>query len=542
MPEFRPADLCVVIPTRDRWSILERTVASLRSQTVSGSEIVVVVDGTDQGPRELEGVRIIVKEHGGPGAARNLGARSTDRPLILLLGDDTIPQPDLIERHVARHVAEPATNVAVLGRIDWHPSCARAPVNAWMNWSLTQFDYEGIQGGDAGWGRFYSSNVSIKRALLLDAGGFDEEFPYAAYEDLDLGYRLNEAGMVLRYEGAALALHDHTYGLASLRRRFAAVAAGEWLMVSKHPDFPLYFTRQIRHAESQRKASALWPKIVERVPPSARSLHRLARERANRWYLQHVAHNYLGMWEGQKDLAELKQYLGDAYDESLLRGHTIAVDREFDAAADEDTFYRTSRMYLYDLTVFAMTGTKRPYVAALKSLVRPGARILDWGCGIGADGLRLLEEGYRVSFADFDNPSTEYLKWRLKHRALEADIFDVAAGDAPGGFDAAYSFDVIEHVEDPFAFLDALERRAEIVMVNLLEPDPNDVHPHKPLPIAAIMRHAERKGLLFYAKFHGRSHLIAYRAAEGSATMRLRGRARRLAGTARAWAKEKVIG
>src|SRR5438067_9406396 len=124
-------------------------------------------------------------------------------------------------------------------------------------------------------------------------------------------------------------------------------------------------------------------------------------------------------------------------------------------------------MYLYDLTIFAMSPTKRPYRQALKRLVKPGARLLDWGCGIGADGLRCAEEGYRVAFADFDNPSTEYLRWRLKKRGIEAEVYDIAADDIPGGFDAAYSFDVIEHVDDPIAFLEELEKRAHVVMVNL---------------------------------------------------------------------------
>jgi glycosyltransferase involved in cell wall biosynthesis len=541
MPEFRPSDLCVVIPTRDRWNILERTLASLRSQTVTGFEVVVVVDGTDQRPHELDGARVIVKEHAGPGAARNLGARSTDRRLILLLGDDTIPERDLIERHVNRHIAEPAERVGVLGRIDWHPSCARAPVNAWMDWSGTQFDYAGIKGTDAGWGRFYSSNVSIKRSFLLGVGGFDEEFPHAAYEDLDLGYRLDQQGMVLLYEPAALALHDHTYRVAALHRRFAAVAAGEWLMISKHPDFPPYFANRIRAAESRRKLSAVWPLVVERIPASARWMRRRARDKANTWYLQQVADSFLGMWEGQKDLQELREYLGDDYDESLLRGHSTALDREFDDAADEETFYRTSQMYLYDLTVFAMTGTKRPYRNALKRLVPPGARLLDWGCGIGADGLRLLEEGYRVDLADFDNPSTEYLTWRLKRRGLEADVFDIADDDIPGGFDLAYSFDVIEHVDDPFAFLGEMERRARVVMVNLLEPDPHDAHAHKPLPITALLEHAERNGILYYRKLHGRSHVVAYRVADATVVERVRGRLRRLGGSARARAKAKLI-
>jgi hypothetical protein len=121
-----------------------------------------------------------------------------------------------------------------------------------------------------------------------------------------------------------------------------------------------------------------------------------------------------------------------------------------------------------------------------------------------------MEAGYRVSFADFDNPSTAYLRWRLARRGLEADVLDLDR-DVPGRFDAAYSLDVIEHVEDPFAFLDELERRASVVMVNFLEPDPHDTHLHRPLPIPALLDHAASSGLLRYRRYHGRSHLVIYR-------------------------------
>jgi SAM-dependent methyltransferase len=207
----------------------------------------------------------------------------------------------------------------------------------------------------------------------------------------------------------------------------------------------------------------------------------------------------------------LRDYLGPEFDMSLLRGHAAAVDDEEEQAPDEATFYRTSRMYLYDLTVFAMSGTKEPYLADLTGVVPKGARLLDWGCGIGSDGLDLAERGYRVSFADFDNPSTAYLRWRLERRGLDAEVYDIEKPGIPDGFDAAYSFDVIEHVEDPFAFLAELERRASIVAVNFLEPTPDDTHLHKPLPIPELIDHARRKGLVRYRRYHGRSHFVIYR-------------------------------
>jgi hypothetical protein len=379
-----------------------------------------------------------------------------------------------------------------------------------MDRSSTQFDYRNITTEDAGWGRFYSCNVSLKRSLFVDAGGFNEDFVYY-YEDLDFAYRLNEKGMRLLYEPRARALHLHAYDLASLKRRFEGIARGEWLMKQKHPWFTPFFAERVRAAASSPHASGVWPRIVDSIPSSVSPLRRIAEFRADVWYHQQVAGGFLSVWEGQQDLAELQRYLGDAYDETLLRGHVAAVEREHEAAGDDTGFYRTSQMYLYDLTAFAMTGTKRPYHAVLRGLLPRGSRLLDWGCGIGSDGLRLIDAGYDVSFADFDSPSTRYLRWRLEQRALSVPVYDIEADQVPNQFDAVYAFDVIEHIEDPFAFLSEMERHAALVLVNLLEEDPNDTHLHHHLPIREILDHAERRGIVSYRLFHGRSHLVAYR-------------------------------
>jgi hypothetical protein len=103
----------------------------------------------------------------------------------------------------------------------------------------------------------------------------------------------------------------------------------------------------------------------------------------------------------------------------------------------------------------------------------------------------------------------------MAQRGLDAPIHDLNVG-VPDGFDAAYAFDVIEHVPDPFAFLEEMERRAKLVVVNFLEPEPGDQDLHHELPIRALLDHVARHRLRHYALLHGRSHLALYESAPAS--------------------------
>ena len=511
------ADLVVVIPTRDRWDILRRTLAALAAQTVQGFQVVVVVDGEDQQPPALDGVTVVQVPHGGPGAARNAGVAVTEAPLVLLLGDDMIPRPDLVARHLAQHAEHPAKEVAVLGHVDWHPEVPSSPLRSWIDATGMQFDFGSLAGDDAGWGRFYSCNVSLKRELYDQAGGFDSDFAFY-YEDLDAGWRLGQLGMVLRYEPLAVTDHLHSYDESSYRRRLRGIARGERMMAAKHDWFQPWFRDRFAGAEDLEPSDPVWLTSLPWRGPGS-----WARQGASRAWLTRFAPDYLDAFEGQEELEELQAYLGDDYDEQRLMAHQHLVDEEEHAAPDEATFYRTSQAYLYDLTVFAMSGTKRPYRRMVRRLTAPGSRLLDYGCGIGSDGLRLLDDGRRVEFADFANPSTDYLRWRLARRGIEAPVHDIEAA-VPEGFDLVYCFDVIEHVDDPFGFLHRLESLADLVVVNFLEPTPDDVHVHKPLPIEALLDHVVAHGLVSYRLHHGRSHLVAYRGRAASASERAAGR------------------
>jgi GT2 family glycosyltransferase/2-polyprenyl-3-methyl-5-hydroxy-6-metoxy-1,4-benzoquinol methylase len=511
---FSAPDLSVIIPTKDRWPTLTRTLDALREQTAQGFEVVVVVDGGSECPSDL-GVRTIHRSHAGPGAARNAGVAAVSTPLVLFLGDDMVPSPQLVAAHLTAHDRDPAPEAGVLGHVARHPEVDENGLHRWLDWSATQFNYRGLEpGDDAHWARFYSCNVSLKRQLFLDAGGFDPDFVYY-YEDLDCGFRLGEQGLRLRYEPEALTLHLHQYDWERLVRRFDGVAIGERMMAAKHDWFTPFFRMRAEDALARRRAWSVWPRVVDHVPESVTRLRALAERRANVWYYRRLAPRYLAAYESAGELQELEDYLGDAYDRRKLWNYRREVEQEEESAANEREFFRTSEAYLYDLTVFALSGTKLPYHGDLERIVPPGSRLLDYGCGIGSDGLHLLQRGYDVEFADFDNPSARYLRWRLQRRGIAADVHDVER-DVPSGFDAVYCFDVIEHVDDPLAFLAQLEQHAAVVIVNFLAPSRDDTHLHRPLDIPGLLDYVEQRGLVHHRVYHGRSHLVAYRPARNS--------------------------
>jgi len=115
-----------------------------------------------------------------------------------------------------------------------------------------------------------------------------------------------------------------------------------------------------------------------------------------------------------REETELREYLGSEYDHQRLVDWEAQLEREAERLGDEQALYRTSQAYLYNLTAFAMTRTKEPYLRDLVQLVHPPARLLDYGCGIGSDGLVLAERGYRVEFADFENPKPDSKTYKLK--------------------------------------------------------------------------------------------------------------------------------
>jgi glycosyltransferase involved in cell wall biosynthesis len=463
MADVKPADLAIVIPTRDRWDILGRALASLRNQTVTGFESIVVVDGTDQKPPPVDASRLFVTRRAGPGAARNAGVRATERPIVMFLGDDTIPAPDLVEKHLAAHRRHPERQAGVVGFVDWHPEVANNRINGWLEWSGTQSWYASL--ADEGeqevshW-YFYTSNISVKRELLLETDGFDEDFPFAAFEDLEYGVRLSRLGLRLYYEPGAVCHHLHNYDWPALERRFACMAVSERLMVDMHPDIQAGCLSRMKAATSARALPV--DAFVGTVPRRLRRLDGLIRQQVDRRYHRRLAPTYLRAWDRAAELCELRRYLGEGHDSGRLvyRSEPRSVEPRSVGKPDAEP---SEEERLFALARRGLEGRTDHAVSLLQRCLPAGSSILEYGCGIGTDGLRLAEEGHSVRFADRSGLPLAYLKWRIANRGLSDRVYDLGSEELPAGFDAVFCFDVASPGWDPVALFDQLQNIAPIV-------------------------------------------------------------------------------
>jgi GT2 family glycosyltransferase len=229
-------DVTVVIPTRDRWDVLSRTVEALRGQELDGveAEVVVVDNGSREAAPELPGARLVTEPTPGAAAARNRGVAEARGRLVLFIGDDCPPaEAGFVRGHVEAH-ADGGRPRAVTGRIEWDPAVERTEVMDWLERSGHMVDMERLRRTPPSPETFYTGNVSVPRRALLEVAGFDQRFSGYGYEDLELALRLADRGVEFAHRPDLGVLHSHRYGLERSLARMEAVGRGGRLLHTIH--------------------------------------------------------------------------------------------------------------------------------------------------------------------------------------------------------------------------------------------------------------------------------------------------------------------
>ena len=265
----------VIIPTYNRGDVLCKTLNAYLKQTSFNliKEIIVIDDGSTDNTRcVVENlintfpipVMYLYQENKGPAEARNRGIRAASGKMLLISGDDIAPHPHLIEEHLLYHQKNDfVNNVAVLGKTIFPPREHVTPFMEYIQENGLQFGYPLIENeNDVPFNFFYTSNISIHRDFLLEDNNlFDTEFPYAAWEDIELAYRLKQKSLKIVYNKNAIGYHHHKISFASFRKRQELCGYSACIFYKKHPELEDFL--KINLSKYNSTLSKIMIKLIE---------------------------------------------------------------------------------------------------------------------------------------------------------------------------------------------------------------------------------------------------------------------------------------
>lgn len=235
--------ISVVIPTYNRLDTLAHVIPTLLAQTLPESEFELLVcdsnssDGTAAYlagvAKEHPNVRHLPGSYTGRAMARNAGIDAARGEVVLFNDSDILASPNLLEAHLAHHVAE--RDIAVVG---WEVQVK----------DLAEYAYKRDHPEERGhlhppsrktlsWLYFLTGNASVRRDDLVRVGRFDESFTGYGHEDLELGYRLAHAGLRIRYEPNAVNYHCQDVPHDDQKEKMKLAGRSTVRFFRKHPNF-----------------------------------------------------------------------------------------------------------------------------------------------------------------------------------------------------------------------------------------------------------------------------------------------------------------
>ena len=286
-------ELSVIIPTHNRLERLKQVIQAFERQSYAHDafELIIVSDASTDGTNAfLTSVetplhfRAVLQEHGGPAKARNNGVANAQGTYILFIDDDVVPTPTLIAEHMRLHHAATTPRV-VLGPMLSPSDFAMAP---WVRWeqAMLMKQYNAMQQG--AWQptarQFYTGNTSLRRELILNVGGFDENFRRA--EDVELAYRLNALGVEYVFNQQAIGYHyaqrsfkswleiPYAYGRNDVI--FATSRGQEWLLPKAVEEFGernILIRTLVRSCINRPRLSRTAANVLERMAGLSEKLH-----------------------------------------------------------------------------------------------------------------------------------------------------------------------------------------------------------------------------------------------------------------------------
>lgn len=201
------------MPTYNRCDTLRHVLPTLLAQNYPKEqyEIILSDSGSTDGTRELvdelaaENLHYLSGPNRGRAGARNRGIQAAVGDIILFTDADILADNNLLEEHARIHANE--ANTAMVGcevQVDSLAEYNHAVAHPETRRATHRRPHRQLP-----WYFFLTGNASAPREALIKVGMFDERFIGYGHEDIELGYRLHQAGLPIRYHPDALNFHWH---------------------------------------------------------------------------------------------------------------------------------------------------------------------------------------------------------------------------------------------------------------------------------------------------------------------------------------------
>ncbi len=251
--------ISIVIPCFNQAQSLDESIESVRAQTHSSNEIIVIDDGSTDNTAQVASrypdVKLVRQSNMGLAAARNSGIKASSGDYLVFLDADDYLEPNAL--------------AAGLGCLIKHPECAFA----WGRYRIRDTRGEVLEPGrdpdqhaDA-YARLLCGNhiamhatVIYRHEQLKLVGGFDARLP--ACEDYDLYLRIARRFPIVSHEKvvAEYRRHGNNMSLDSPMMLAAALRAleGQRAYVDENPNYKVAYASGIRFWKHFYGVRCLW--------------------------------------------------------------------------------------------------------------------------------------------------------------------------------------------------------------------------------------------------------------------------------------------
>jgi len=197
-------DISIIIPSKDRKSILSESLnKAYRAIATMEAEILVINDSKTEDillkPEWIDKVKIYNNPKSGVASARNLGAEKAKADLLLFMDDDMWIAEENIRATLNLHKIYPQNCCINLNWV-YPPELQKQNKKTQFGRYLTHFGFDSLRGWCKGlnWndqelfpiGGITSQYLAINKTDFYRAGGYNEKFPHAGFEDHDFSKRL----------------------------------------------------------------------------------------------------------------------------------------------------------------------------------------------------------------------------------------------------------------------------------------------------------------------------------------------------------------